>query len=400
MLCEFKYLYLTASRCKESPQVSCQRHSYNCYSKLIDAKAMVSVPVDFDSDVYTAVNPDLTGLSNEEAVAHFVKYGVNENRVYSRQGYFEKCGEQWSYDFPPKDFDAEVYSWSKPILIGEPKNVLALDWFYHGSKEGVPKNRSEFLKGRGGEINVRDIGMRGICLVHLYYKDRIGFILPYLINLRKAGFDIFLSYTETEMGMEDLIDILVSCNLDQKNFLAVKNGGRELGGWMTIYDHLDNIEDYDCMCLIHGKKSTHLNFIGTHWLKECLDTVAGTGEVILRNCLAIKRGYSAVWNKMWIHSDEEREIKQTALEKILKDNPELISSEFYGGTIAFTSADIVREGFELVDRVYKREEWVRAYGETETDSDWDRDGQVPHAFERLISYLALNRCRGPLRVDT
>ena len=84
MLCEFKYLYLTAPRCKESPRVSCQIHAYNCYSQSIDAKAMVSVPVDFDSDVYRAVNPDLTGLSNEEAVAHFIKYGVNENRVYSR----------------------------------------------------------------------------------------------------------------------------------------------------------------------------------------------------------------------------------------------------------------------------------------------------------------------------
>ena len=85
MLNELKYLYLTASRCKESPRVSCHRHSYN-YSKLIDAKAMVSVPVDFDSDVYTAVNPDLTGLSNEEAVAHFIKYGVNENRYIADRG--------------------------------------------------------------------------------------------------------------------------------------------------------------------------------------------------------------------------------------------------------------------------------------------------------------------------
>lgn len=77
----------------------------------------------FDPDFYRAVNPDIKNFSNEDALNHFVKYGITEGRICSKLSYRKEFIECLHFDNNSKVL--EVGPFNNPIFTGN--NVKYFD---------------------------------------------------------------------------------------------------------------------------------------------------------------------------------------------------------------------------------------------------------------------------------
>lgn len=84
------------------------------------------VPPDFSADEYIACNPDLAGITEHEAMAHYLLHGTMEARAYRRSR---------NRSLPP-DFNAAAYRDNHEDLLGLSDDELELHYLDFGSVEG------------------------------------------------------------------------------------------------------------------------------------------------------------------------------------------------------------------------------------------------------------------------
>ena len=160
---------------------------------------------DFDWVLYLLSNPDLifSGIKSEkDAVNHWLKNGIKENRKYFLENYNSMLREEYLY------FDWEIYK----DIHSDLKNISCPElswnhWLYHGIKEERAikfLNNSKIHNARFGNLFFINMTIHFLCI-----KYNLKFNYKYYNKFKKLGIDLFI-------GSETFNEILI---LNDNNFL-------------------------------------------------------------------------------------------------------------------------------------------------------------------------------------
>lgn len=89
-------------------------------------------------------------------------------------------------------------------------------------------------------------------VLHMHYTETWGDIMPYLNNLTKYGFDLYITITNTQEGIVERIRQSYPLAYVQ----IVENRGRDIRPFIEIYSKIKDL-GYTAVCKIHSKKSKY-----------------------------------------------------------------------------------------------------------------------------------------------
>jgi len=165
---------------------------------------MDKIPNDFDWEQYIKLNIDLTQYIKNEAIDHFLKYGINENRLY-----------KIDYNQLPSDFDWKTYlELNKDLTSFNTESSALNHYLTHGIKEkriykkNIDNKLNKFVDNQYNDTvnNKYDDGIdnKANININIYtlnndfdyiYDDDILYTRPFYIdnpNYLKYNFDISL----------------------------------------------------------------------------------------------------------------------------------------------------------------------------------------------------------------
>ncbi|WP_193910855.1 glycoside hydrolase family 99-like domain-containing protein [Cellvibrio polysaccharolyticus] len=111
-------------------------------------------------------------------------------------------------------------------------------------------------------------------ILHIHYTDIWDEISHYLKNLKGYGFDLFVTLTNTQNNIVDLI----KKDYPDAYVNLVENRGRDIRPFIETYRKIKNL-DYDAVCKIHSKKSVYRND-GDNIRNEIYESLLGTKDLI------------------------------------------------------------------------------------------------------------------------
>ncbi len=357
----------------------------------LDGNEQLDPDSQFDWNFYVEYNEDLSNLSSyEEAHAHWLKYGKQEGRIFSKKQLYEFHGFK-NLDLPA-DFDWQEYV----ALHLDLQSEITTKWkaIQHYITIGIKEERIYSLEQlhKGPQVAERSV-IRNIdvsttssevqrlaVLVHIYYFDLWREIWHYLNNIEEE-FDLFINVVESVWT--PLIHNQLRKDAPDAKILITKNRGRDIGGFLALMGHLD-FDKYDVLCFLHTKKSPHISkLISDQWRIDLLTALLGTKEKAKTNLEIMRKDPSIglLGSRYWRNTEVLNNTE--SYYKLLKDfeiKPEARDCEYLSGTMMFVRPQIMKPiydkygDFELEDGDGK-------------DLSFHMDGQIAHGIERLIGNL-------------
>lgn len=162
------------------------------------SKKYITIPKDFDANIYTYINKDLKKLNELEAEIHYIIKGVYENRVYKLENQLpiDFNSVMYKYYNPdlnlmndlqlkihylkhgilegrvyrielPSDFDVKAYSLLNKDISGMPNGWLEMHYFLHGKMENRKYKDDLFDE----DFFIKENNIQNYCGYEDYLKD-------------------------------------------------------------------------------------------------------------------------------------------------------------------------------------------------------------------------------------
>lgn len=380
-LYSFNQLYYKPK--SESQSVSNPSNSSCEIAPEIDAK--------FDWIFYLDYNDDLREISSyEEAYYHWLNHGKAEDRLASEEQFYKAHGIKKS-DIPI-DFDWQGYldlhldlkeniksKWkaiSHYLTIGwQEKRIYSLEQLHKGSQV-AEKSIANF-----SDPPIESSGVQRLAVFfHLYYFDLWDEIKAYIQNIEEE-FDFYVNIVESIWQPE--IHDLIRQDFPQARIQISPNRGKDIGGHLASMDLVD-FSQYDVFCLIHTKKSPHVShLISDRWRQDLYEAILGTPEKVKTNLQIIRQDPSVglIGSRYWRNTDVLN--NSTHYEQLLDEfaiNPEARTCEYLSGTMMFVRPQILKTIYDK----FRNHDLEHGDGK---DLEFQKDGQIAHALERLIGNL-------------
>jgi tetratricopeptide (TPR) repeat protein len=356
---------------------------------LPDTSANQEAEGKFDWSFYLDYNEDLRSISSyEEAYYHWLNHGKAEGRIASEEQFYEAHGIQKS-DIPI-DFDWQGYldlhldlqesihsKWkalSHYITIGwKEKRIYSLDQLHKGSQvaeKSIAKLDNDDSSGV----------QRLAVLFHLYYFDLWDEIREYLHNIEEE-FDFYVNIVESIWTPE--IHDQIRQDFPQARIQISQNRGKDIGGHLASMDLID-FSQYDVFCLIHTKKSPHVShLISDQWRKDLYEAILGSQEKVKTNLEIMRKDLSVglIGSRYWRNTDvlNNSEHYDNLLD-VFDIKAEARPCEYLSGTMMFVRPLIWKTIYDK----FRNNDLEAGDGK---DLDFQKDGQIAHALERIIGNL-------------
>lgn len=345
----------------------------------------------FDWRFYLDYNEDLRTISSyEEAYYHWLNHGKSEGRIGSEEQFYEAHGIKKS-DIPI-DFEWQGYldlhldlkaninsKWkaiSHYITIGwKEKRIYSLDQLHKGSQV-AEKSIAQFDETPSEPSRVRRIAV----LFHLYYFDLWDEIRAYLQNIEEE-FDFYVNIVESIWTPE--IHDRIRQDFPQARIQISQNRGKDIGGHLASMDLID-FSQYDVFCLIHTKKSPHVShLISDQWRKDLYDAILGSKEKVKENLAIIRQDSTVglIGSRYWRNTDVLNNSEHyDKLLDVFDIDPEARPCEYLSGTMMIVRPQI----WKIIYDKFRNHDLEAGDGK---DLDFQKDGQIAHALERVIGNL-------------
>lgn len=215
---------------------------------------------------------------------------------------------------------------------------------------------------------------------HIFYDDLAPEIASYLQNI-PLDFDLYVT-TDTEEKVAVIRTSLGRvARLKHLDVQAFDNHGRDVLPFISQMS--DRIDDYDLICHIHTKRSTHFDK-GDQWRIYLLDNMLGSEDVVLDilsdlagpspTGLAYPENFAPI--VPFVEWAGNRKIAETALEAIDMEVTLPDDITFPAGDMFWARTDAVHQLFD---------ERILDLWDQSTDNA--ENGTVMHAIERLWPYV-------------
>ena len=300
------------------------------------------LPADFDWEIYLAFNSELKVNTPLETISHFLLYGIKENKLYALKHLHD----------PAKKPDIAPLS----KISNENTNVLA---------SPASTNRLAVL-------------------IHIYYFDLWSELAGYVKNL-PSGFDLYINIVASVWYPQ--MHNIIRQDFPQAKIIVSANRGKDVGGHLSSMGHLD-FTQYDLMCLLHTKKSPHIDSrISDAWRRDLYQALLGSPAKAIENIDLMNQHEqigligSRFWRctmmgNNWTNYNRllaEFEIREAALD-----------CEYVSGTMMYVRS-------QIMETIYYHFQDQELESGDQQSLDFHIDGQVAHAIERLIGNLVRDR---------
>lgn len=300
------------------------------------------LPADFDWEIYLAFNSELQVNSPLEAIAHFLLYGIKENKLYALKHLHD----------PAK----------KPDIV--PSTKISTD---------NPNLQTSSISTN-----------RLAILVHIYYFDLWSELASYITNIPK-GFDLYINIV-VSIWQPQMHDIIRQ-DFSQAKIIISTNRGKDIGGHLSSMRHLD-FSRYDLMCLLHTKKSPHIDSrISDAWRRDLYQSLLGNPAKAAENIALMHqhKQIGSIGSRFWRctmmgnnWSNYNRLLAEFNISKTAQD------CEYVSGTMMFVRS-------QIMETIYNHFQDQELESGDQQSLDFHVDGQVAHAIERLIGNLVRDR---------
>jgi hypothetical protein len=308
------------------------------FLKNLDISA-ASLPVDFSPEIYLMLNPDLQSLANLgrlELLAHYLRHRRREKRRYS---------------------PSSVYV--------DPAASRELDL--------------------GSVVPEADRSPRGAfrlcCLAHVYYPDLWPVLARHIANLPPSLFDLYVNLVDSTWTEES--ETLVRRDFPEARIYVSPNRGRDIGGFFALLRNID-FDEYDAFCLVHTKKSPHLDASRVEkWRDDLLGAILGSSDIARQNIDLLRENgkIGLIGSGRW---RDTRLFGNSDLYNRLLDGFRIEGDhrccEYLSGTMMFVRASVLKE-------IYSALRNTQFENGDELSLQFHQDGQIAHAIERLIGNI-------------
>lgn len=300
------------------------------------------LPLDFDWQVYLALNPEFQFSSKFEAIAHLMNYGLQENKLYSLKHLHD--------------------SQKRPDIA--PQSIVQSEQVSVESYQSQPTKLA--------------------VLVHIYYFDLWSELCEYIQNI-ESEFDLYINIVAT-IWQPDMHQV-IRADFPNANILISPNRGRDLGGHLSLMAHLD-FAQYNLFCLIHTKKSPHIDpRVSNIWRRDLLNALLGSKAKASHN-LTLMNHYphiGLIGSRYW---------RSTAIGDNLRNYQYLL--EMFGIKETFRNCEYLSGTMMLIrssimEQIYEKLHNLELESGDEQELGFHIDGQVAHAIERIIGNLVRDR---------
>ncbi len=348
-----------------------------------------------DTAVYQAYSSDLSTYSESELRDHYNDWGRNEDRLFSRAQFIRMtCNSPVEI---PLNFKSEEYLTMHPELKlalkteGKSKDaatLIALNHFLqHGRWEKRFYSRRPFsikpvtLKPTPVDMKLPDEidAEKRICVfAHVYYAELWDELARHIANLPEEIYDLYVNIVES--GATRKIASSIKSKFPNAKVQVNKNFGRDIGGFFRLWENIQ-AEDYHAVCLLHTKKSPHIEDAGIGWRGDLLRAILGTKERAEENIkiMQVDKSVGQIGALNWRMVEPDIcELKYAQLlEKIGRS--EQVEVEYLGGTMMFARTEVLAEVFSVV------KDLKLELGDDLSQTDHG-SGQWAHAVERFIGH--------------
>jgi len=348
-----------------------------------------------DTAVYQAYSSDLSTYSESELRDHYNDWGRNEDRLFSRAQFIRMtCNSPVEI---PLNFKSEEYLTMHPELKlalkteGKGKDaatLIALNHFLqHGRWEKRFYSRRPFsikpvtLKPTPVDMKLPDEidTEKRICVfAHVYYAELWDELARHIANLPEEIYDLYVNIVES--GATRKIASSIKSKFPNAKVQVNKNFGRDIGGFFRLWENIQ-AEDYHAVCLLHTKKSPHIEDAGIGWRGDLLRAILGTKERAEENIkiMQVDKSVGQIGALNWRMVEPDIcELKYAQLlEKIGRS--EQVEVEYLGGTMMFARTEVLAEVFSVV------KDLKLELGDDLSQTDHG-SGQWAHAVERFIGH--------------
>lgn len=298
------------------------------------------LPADFDWEIYLAFNSELKVNSPLEAIAHFLLYGIKENKLYALKHLHD----------PVK----------KP-------DIAPLSKIFTGNTLAKPTSTNRLA-----------------VLIHIYYFDLWSELASYVQNIPR-GFDLYVNIVAS-VWYPQMHDIIRQ-DCPQAKIIVSANRGKDIGGHLSSMGHLD-FAQYDLMCLLHTKKSPHIDSrISDAWRRDLYQALLGSPAKASENIALMNQHeqIGLIGSRFWRctmmgdnWSNYNRLISEFEIQPAAQD------CEYVSGSMMFVRS-------QIMETIYDHFRNEKLESGDQQSLDFHIDGQVAHAIERLIGNLVRDR---------
>ena len=315
-----------------------------------------------DTAIYQAYSNDLSTYSDGELRDHYNNWGRNEGRIFSiSQFILMTCKSPVEI---PLNFKSEEYLAMHPdlelTLETEDKSkttLAALDHFLqHGRWEKRSYLRNSFstkpVKLKPTPVDLKlpneiDAEKRICVFAHVYYAELWDELARHIANLPEEIYDLHVNIVES--GATRKITSAIRSKFPNAKVQVNKNCGRDIGGFFRLWENIQ-VENYHAVCLLHTKKSSHLRDAGIAWRGDLLKAILGTKKRAEENIkiMQVDKSVGQIGALNWRQVEPDiREPKYAQLlEKIGRS--EQAEVEYLTGTVMFVRAEVLAKVFSVV----------------------------------------------------
>ena len=346
-----------------------------------------------DTAVYRDCSNDLSTYSDSELRDHYTNHGGNEDRIFSRFQFIRMiCKNPVEI---PLNFKGKEYFTMHPdvklALKTEGKSdttLSALEHFLqHGRWEKRFYSRRSFsikpakLKPTPVDLKLPDEidAEKRICVfAHVYYAELWDELARHIANLPEEIYDLYVNIVES--GATRKITPAIKSQFPNAKVQGGKNFGRDIGGFFRLWENIQ-AEDYHAVCLLHTKKSPHIEDTGIVWRRDLLRAILGTKERAEENIkiMQVDKSVGQIGALNWreVEPDICEQKYAQLLEKIGRS--EQVEVEYLAGTMMFVRTEVLAEVFSVV------KDLEFELGDDLSQKD-HASGQWAHAVERFIGH--------------
>ena len=311
-----------------------------------------------DTAIYRAYSNDLSTYSESELRDHYNNWGRNEDRIFSiSQFILMACKSPVEI---PLNFKSEEYLAMHPDLEltleteDKSKSTLAAlgHFLQHGRWEKRSYLRNSFstkpVKLKPTPVDLKlpneiDAEKRICVFAHVYDAELWDELARHIANLPEEIYDLYVNIVES--GATRKITPAIRSKFPNAKVQVNKNCDRDIGGFFRLWENIQ-VENYHAVCLLHTKKSPHLD----EWRKDLLKAILGTKKRAEENIkiMQVDKSVGQIGALNWRQVEPDiREPKYAQLlEKIGRS--EQVEVEYLAGTVMFVRAEVLAKVFSVV----------------------------------------------------
>jgi hypothetical protein len=350
---------------------------------------------EFDAEFYAASYTDLNGLCSPEALRkHYEDFGRRQGRAGSPAKFLKDLGV--SPSSVPLEFSPEAYA----ILNRDLQNLkergrleLLAHFLRHGRHEqrlyslsrlfvdpsrattSEPASASAETGQKGGE------DFRICCLAHVYYPDLWPELARHIINMREIPSALYVNLVDTTWTEE--LHAAVRQDFPEAHIYVSLNRGRDIGGFFALLRNIE-IDEYDAYCLVHTKKSPDMDELEVgQWRDDLLGAILGSREIFKENVNLLSQNKdigligAGRWRNTSLCGNADNYYR---LLDVLGVEGEHRQCEYLSGTMMFLRTSVLKEIYMALCEIEFEDGDNRPL-------EFHRDGQIAHAVEPLIGNI-------------